>query len=100
MTVLSMYRAVIVPISVLAVILGPFIDLSLLAVSALFMLKWITGESSCVFGLAECSLRQVPRSEGIINTVVDGTYECGVRSPMLPVLTAAIATIVAISNSE
>lgn len=100
MTALSMFRAVSVPLSVLVVILGPFFDISLLAVSALFTLKWLTGVSSCVFGLAECNLRQVPRSEGVINTVVDGTFECGVRSPMLPVLTAAIATMVVISNSE
>ena len=88
------------PIVAMVILLGPFVDIGFLALSFLFLSKWLTGISSCVFGLLECKARGVPRDEGYINRVIDGVYTWGARDPILPMVTAAVAVMAVLSESQ
>ena len=64
-------------------VVGPFYSAQFQPLHALFVVKWLSGQSSCVFGYAECMMRKCKREEGYINTVIDGTYDVGVSDPVL-----------------
>ena len=86
----ELLSSVSIPIAVLVVVLGPLFSTAFVSLSILFLLKWLSGKSDCVYGYMECKMRGVPRHAGILNNMVDGVYHLGVRDPMLPVLTATI----------
>ena len=97
---MDQFRAISVPILTTLVIVGPLLDPGMIAFAFLFVCKWLTGVSSCVFGYMECKIRQVDRSDGFINSMVDGVFAAGARDPILPILATTMATIAILSHQE
>ena len=78
------------------VILGPLLSKEMVFFSFLFVLKWIMGRSSCVFGLAECKIRGCERRSGYINKFIDGTYDLGVENPPMIALAFIVPMLVVV----
>jgi hypothetical protein len=76
---------------------GPFISLQFLPLNWLFVMKWMTSNSSCIYGYTECKLRGCKRNEGYINQVIDGVYQKGIDDPLFAGTIAGLGMLALLS---
>jgi len=98
MITFTMYKQLAVPIAALCILLLPLYSILCVPVALLFLMKWMTGVSNCIYGYMECKLRGVPRDQGYLNTIVDGVYAYGNKDMFLPMAVGAITAWVALQQ--
>ena len=98
MITFTMYKQLAVPIAALCILLLPLYSILCVPVALLFLMKWMTGVSNCIYGYMECKLRGVPRDQGYLNTIVDGVYAYGNKDMFLPMAIGAITAWVALQQ--